>query len=96
MLGDTASGEQRRLPLKGLFYGIGHKPNSELVAGQVELDAAGYVRVLEGVATSRDGVFAAGDIHDTEWRQAVTAAGSGCMAAIQAEVRRGASEGCSA
>lgn len=85
VLRDTATGEERELPLRGLFYGIGHQPNSGLVAGQVELDDAGYVVVRDGCATSKDGVFAAGDLHDTEWRQAVTAAGSGCMAAIATE-----------
>ena len=85
-LRDTATGEERRLAeVRGLFYGIGHQPNSGLLGGQVELDAAGYVKVREGVQTSVPGVFAAGDLHDTEWRQAVTAAGSGCSAAIDAE-----------
>lgn len=82
---DTSNGEKRDLPVKGLFYGIGHQPNSKLVAGQIDLDEAGYVKVHEGVATSVAGVFSAGDLHDTEWRQAITAAGSGCMAALSAE-----------
>jgi len=73
------------LPVAGLFYGIGHTPNSGLIAGQVELEASGYVKVGPGVATSVPGVFAAGDLHDHEWRQAITAAGSGCMAALSAE-----------
>ena len=67
-----------------MFYGIGHTPNSKLVSGQVELDEVGYVKVRQGVSTSLEGVFAAGDLHDHEWRQAITAAGSGCMAAIDA------------
>jgi thioredoxin reductase (NADPH) len=83
---NTSTGEKFDLPVKGLFYGIGHQPNSKLVAGQIELDEAGYVKVMgHGVATSVDGVFSAGDLHDTEWRQAITAAGSGCMAALSAE-----------
>ncbi|GFR48189.1 hypothetical protein Agub_g10042, partial [Astrephomene gubernaculifera] len=82
---DTKTGEKRNLAVQGLFYGIGHTPNSSLVAGQVELDEAGYVKVSHGAATSVPGVFAAGDLHDTEWRQAITAAGSGCMAALAAE-----------
>jgi thioredoxin reductase (NADPH) len=75
----------RDLPVRGLFYGIGHKPNSEILGGQVELDASGYVVVREGARTNIEGVFSAGDLHDTEWRQAITAAGSGCMAALSAE-----------
>lgn len=82
---DTATGEKRDLPVRGLFYGIGHQPNSGFLAGQLELDDTGYVVVHEGTKTSVAGVFAAGDLHDTEWRQAITAAGSGCMAALSAE-----------
>lgn len=83
---DTKSNEERTLNVKGLFYGIGHMPNSQLVEGQVDLDHAGYVLVRNGGAeTSVPGVFAAGDLQDPEWRQAVTAAGSGCMAALSAE-----------
>jgi len=81
--GDT--GDEHELPVRGVFYAVGHKPNSDLLAGQVELDAQGYVVVRHGAATSVEGVFAAGDLHDTEWRQAITAAGSGCAAAISAE-----------
>ncbi|KAI4348679.1 hypothetical protein L6164_009375 [Bauhinia variegata] len=80
------SGEESVLEAKGLFYGIGHSPNSQLLEGQVELDSSGYVLVREGTAkTSREGVFAAGDVQDHEWRQAVTAAGSGCIAALSVE-----------
>ncbi|KAG2424610.1 hypothetical protein HXX76_014335 [Chlamydomonas incerta] len=82
---DTRTGEKRSLDVQGMFYGIGHTPNSKLVAGQVELDEAGYVKVAHGAATSVPGVYSAGDLHDTEWRQAITAAGSGCMAALSAE-----------
>jgi thioredoxin reductase (NADPH) len=84
-LKDIQTGEQRDLPVRGLFYGIGHTPNSSLVAGQVDLDSSGYVVVQNTVETSVPGVFSAGDLHDREWRQAVTAAGSGCAAAIATE-----------
>mmetsp|Transcript_35798 Transcript_35798/g.89371 ORF Transcript_35798/g.89371 Transcript_35798/m.89371 type:complete len:563 (-) Transcript_35798:295-1983(-) len=90
-LRDTSSGEARKLAVKGMFYGIGHTPNSGFFASQVETDGEGYVVVRgEGVATSVEGVFSAGDLHDKEWCQAVTAAGSGCMAAISAERYLGA------
>ncbi|CAL5085179.1 unnamed protein product [Urochloa decumbens] len=82
----TDTGEESVLEVKGLFYGIGHNPNSQLLQGQIELDTAGYILVKEGSAkTSVDGVFAAGDVQDHEWRQAVTAAGSGCIAALSVE-----------
>ncbi|CAN6200100.1 unnamed protein product [Urochloa humidicola] len=82
----TDTGEESVLEVKGLFYGIGHNPNSQLLQGQIELDTAGYILVKEGSAkTSVDGVFAAGDVQDHEWRQAVTAAGSGCVAALSVE-----------
>uniref|UniRef100_A0A1J3FST9 Thioredoxin reductase n=1 Tax=Noccaea caerulescens TaxID=107243 RepID=A0A1J3FST9_NOCCA len=80
------TGEETELEAKGLFYGIGHSPNSQLLEGQVELDSSGYVLVQDGSSnTSVEGVFAAGDVQDHEWRQAVTAAGSGCIAALSAE-----------
>lgn len=82
----TDTGEESVLEARGLFYGIGHTPNSQLLEGQVELDSAGYVVVKDGAArTSVEGVFAAGDVQDHEWRQAVTAAGSGCIAALSVE-----------
>jgi len=85
-LKDTVTGETRHVPATGLFIAIGHDPRSELVQGQVELDAEGYVLVKPGTtATNLPGVFAAGDLVDHTYRQAVTAAGSGCAAAIDAE-----------
>ncbi|XP_058205253.1 thioredoxin reductase NTRC isoform X1 [Rhododendron vialii] len=80
------TGEESVLEAKGLFYGIGHSPNSQFLEGQVKLDDSGYLLVDEGTAkTSVEGVFAAGDVQDHEWRQAVTAAGSGCIAALSVE-----------
>lgn len=80
------TGEESILEAKGLFYGIGHSPNSQLLSGQVELDTSGYILIKEGTAkTSVEGVFAAGDVQDYEWRQAITAAGSGCVAALSVE-----------
>ncbi|CAN1125420.1 NADPH-dependent thioredoxin reductase 3 [Linum perenne] len=82
----TDTGEETVIEAKGLFYGIGHSPNSQLLEGQVDLDSTGYVLVQDGsAATSVEGLFAAGDVQDHEWRQAVTAAGSGCIAALSAE-----------
>ena len=83
---DTRTGETRDLPATGLFIAIGHDPRSELVKGQVDLDAEGYVLVDSPTTyTNVPGVFAAGDLVDHRFRQAVTAAGTGCAAAIDAE-----------
>jgi thioredoxin reductase (NADPH) len=83
---NTVTGEQREIPVSGSFIAIGHEPQSELVRGQVDLDGNGYV-VVEGrsTRTNRPGVFAAGDLVDHTYRQAITAAGSGCQAALDAE-----------
>lgn len=85
-LSDLRDGSQRELPVRGLFYAIGHTPNTRLVRGQLELDARGYLLTRPGrPETSLEGVFAAGDVADAEWRQGITAAGSGCQAALAAE-----------
>lgn len=86
ILKNTKTSKESKLDIDGIFIAIGHSPNSELFAGQLELHPNGYVKTLPGTTkTSVEGVFAAGDIQDSYYRQAVTAAGSGCMAAIEAE-----------
>jgi thioredoxin reductase (NADPH) len=84
-LKNVASGEERTEPVGGVFMGIGHHPNTDFLKGAVDLDDHGYVRVHNVVETSVEGVFAAGDVHDNYYRQAITAAGFGCMAALRAE-----------
>ncbi|HET9093277.1 MAG TPA: thioredoxin-disulfide reductase [Acidimicrobiales bacterium] len=84
-LRDVTSGEERELAVDGLFVAIGHTPSTELFRGQLDMDGAGYLRTAEGSKTEIPGVFACGDVQDHVYRQAITAAGSGCMAAIDAE-----------
>lgn len=77
--------EESQIPAKGLFYAIGHTPNTSLFTGQLDLDEVGYIVTHESVKTNVEGVFAAGDVQDHEFRQGITAAGTGCMAAMLAE-----------
>jgi thioredoxin reductase (NADPH) len=86
VLRDVVTGARTRLRADGVFVAIGHRPNTEILRGQVDLLPSGYVRVQPGTTrTSVAGVFAAGDVQDATFRQAVTAAGTGCMAALEAE-----------
>ena len=85
VLRNVRTGAVEELAVDGVFIAIGHTPNTWLVAGQVDLDANGYIVPVRGTATNVSGVFACGDVQDHVYRQAITAAGSGCMAAIDAE-----------
>ncbi len=80
------SGEVKDIPVAGIFYAIGHTPNTKAFEGQIDLDETGYIKVKAGTQESSvEGVFAAGDVHDHKYRQAITAAGSGCASALEAE-----------
>ena len=83
---NNQTGEKEEIPITGLFIAIGHKPNTDIFKDQLDMDDAGYL-ITEGKSTktNRPGVFASGDVQDKEYRQAVTAAGTGCMAALDAE-----------
>ena len=89
-LRDVVTGAESTLAISGLFLGIGHEPNAKMFAGQIDLDGDGYIRTTGNVLVTRNGVvvpgvFACGDVQDRRYRQAITAAGSGCMAALEAE-----------
>ena len=84
-LRNTVSSEHSVLPVSGMFLGIGHEPNAKMFAGQIDLDDDGYVITHDNVFTKVPGVFSCGDVQDRRYRQAITAAGSGCMAALEVE-----------
>ncbi|MFC1492812.1 FAD-dependent oxidoreductase, partial [candidate division KSB1 bacterium] len=85
-LKNTKTGEESEFKTQGLFFAIGHIPNTEVFKGKLDMDDSGYIITKpDSTATGVDGVFAAGDVQDSVFRQAITAAGTGCMAAIEAE-----------
>jgi thioredoxin reductase (NADPH) len=85
-ISNNKTGEKKTIPLQGFFLAIGHKPNTDIFKGQLTMDEAGYVKVIPGTTkTNIEGVFAVGDVADKTYRQAITAAGTGCMGALDAE-----------
>lgn len=84
-LKNVVTGKESFVPVGGIFMAIGHHPNTEFLRGVIELDDQGYVVTRNMIETNMDGIFAAGDVHDRHYRQAITAAGFGCMAALKAE-----------
>jgi thioredoxin reductase (NADPH) len=88
---NVQSGEKKTIPVSAFFVAIGHHPNSDIFKGFIDMDEAGYIKTIPGTSkTNIEGVFASGDVQDKIYRQAVTAAGSGCMAALDAERYLGA------
>jgi len=85
MINNIKTNEEEKLVVQGLFVAIGHQPNTNIFKGHIELDEKGYIIVKNQTQTNVEGVFAAGDVHDHRYRQAITAAGLGCMAALDAE-----------
>ncbi|KAG1671464.1 hypothetical protein FOA52_003122 [Chlamydomonas sp. UWO 241] len=86
MVKNIKTGDITEIECNGLFFAIGHEPASKFLGGQLDLDEDGYIKTVPGeTTTSVEGVYACGDVQDKRWRQAITAAGSGCMAALQAE-----------
>ena len=89
-LRDIATGAEDTLPVSGLFLGIGHVPNAKMFHGQIDLDEEGYIKTRDNVFTTHEGkivhgIYACGDVQDRRYRQAITAAGTGCMAALEVE-----------